>query len=86
MLDLDFTDEVRERIVEYSNESNPSHSRGAEKLIKLNSKKVVSHWKNILSAHEVKRIKEIVGAVSKLYYSNSDWEMDDNTEQFTAES
>ena len=78
MLDLDFTDEVRERIVEYSNESNPSHSRGAEKLIKLNSKKVVSHWKNIMSAQEVKRIKEIVGEVSKFYYSDRDWEISDH--------
>ncbi len=75
-LDLNFTDEVRERIFDYSNESNPPHSRGVEKLIKLNSKKVMSHWKNVLSAQEVKRIKNIVGEVSKYYYSDSDWELD----------
>jgi len=76
-LGLDFTDEVRKKIDEYSNTSNPSHSDGVEKLLKLNSKKVISNWKNALSAQEVKRIKEIVGDVSKYYYSDSDWEMDD---------
>ena len=76
-LGLDFTDEVQEQIDEHSNASNPSHSKGADKLLKLNSKKVISHWKNVLSAQEVKRIKERVGEVSKYYYSDSDWEMDD---------
>jgi len=76
-LDLDFTDEVRERIFEYSNESNPLPSKKAHNLIKLNSKKVISQWKKVLSAQEVKRIKNIVGEVSKYYYSDSDWEFDD---------
>jgi len=74
-LGLEFTDEVQEQIVEYSSESNPSHSTGVDKLLKLNSKKVISQWKNALSAQEVKRIKERVGEVSKYYYSDSDWEM-----------
>jgi hypothetical protein len=77
MLGLNFTDEVRERIVEYSNESNPSYSKGLDKPIKLNSKKVISRWKKELSAREVKKIKKIVGDVSKYYYSDSDWELDD---------
>lgn len=75
-LGLDFTDKVQERIVEYSNESNPSHSKGVDKLLKLNSKKAISHWKGVLSAHEVKRIKDIVGEVSKHYYADSDWAVD----------
>ena len=78
-LGLDFTDEVQEQIDEHSNASNPSHARGADKLLKLNSKKVISHWKSILSSQEVNRIKEIVGEVSKFYYSDSDWEIDDNS-------
>jgi hypothetical protein len=76
-LGLEFTDEVQEQIVEYSSESNPSHSTGVDKLLKLNSKKVISQWKNALSTQEVKRIKERVGEVSKYYYSDSDWEIDD---------
>ena len=75
-LGLDFTEEMQEQIAEHSNASNPSHSTGADKLLKLNSKKVISHWKSVLSSQEVKRIKEIVGEVSKFYYSDSDWEMD----------
>ena len=75
-LGLNFTNELHERILEYSNESNPSHSRGAEKLIKLNSKKTVSNWKNVLSAQEINRIKEIVKEVSKFFYSDKDWELE----------
>jgi len=74
---LDFTDEVQEQIAEHSNASNPSHARGTDKLLKLNSKKVISQWKNALSAQEVRRIKERVEEVSKYFYSDSDWEMDD---------
>jgi len=75
-LGLEFTDEVQEQIDEHSSESNPSHSEGVDKLLKLNSKKVISQWKSVLSSQEIKRIKEIVGEVSKSYYSDSDWEMD----------
>ena len=79
-LGLNFTNELQERIVEYSNESNPAHSKGAEKLIKLNSKKTVSNWKNLLSGQEIKRIKKIVNEVSKFYYSDREWELDDISE------
>ena len=80
MLGLNFTDELEERVIEYSSESNPSHSKGAEKLIKLNSKKTVSNWKNVLSAQEIERIKKIVKEVSKFYYSDKDWELEDISE------
>jgi hypothetical protein len=43
----------------------------------LNSKKVISHWKSVLSAGEIKRIRQRVGEVSKHFYADSDWEMDD---------
>jgi len=76
-LGLEFTDEVQGRIDEYSNESNPSHATGGEKLLKLNSKKVISYWKKMLSHQEVMRIKEIVGEVSEFFYSDSDWALDD---------
>lgn len=76
-LGLDFTNELQERILEYSNESNPSHSKRNEMLIKLNSKKTVSHWKSCLSGQEIARIKKTVGEISKLYYSDSDWKIED---------
>lgn len=75
-LGLDFTDSVRERIREHSDESNPSHSSGIDKLTKLNSKNVISRWKQILSAQEIARIRRIAGEVSELFYSQSDWEPD----------
>jgi hypothetical protein len=73
-LGLTYTDGVKNKVDEYSNESNPSHSSGAEKLLKLNSKEVVSQWKSALSAAETMRIKEIVGEVSTMFYSDSEWE------------
>ena len=76
-LGLDFTNDARKQIEEHSNASNPSHAEGAEKLLKLNSKKVISQWKNVLTPHEVIRIKDRVEEVSKYYYSDSDWKMDD---------
>lgn len=79
MLGLEFTDDVRERIIEYSNESNPSHSSGVDKLIKLNSKNAISHWKKILSAREVTRIRETVGDVSGFFYSDGDWDLDETS-------
>jgi hypothetical protein len=73
-LGLEFTDRVKEKIVEYSNESNPSHSSGVENLLKLNSKKVISQWKKALSPEEIARIKDIIGEVSSHFYSDRDWE------------
>ena len=73
---LDFTDEAQEQILIHSNVSNPTHASGVDKLLKLNSKKVVSNWKNVLSGEEIKRIKDRVGEVSRHYYSESDWDMD----------
>jgi hypothetical protein len=72
-LDLDFTDPVKARIADYSNESNPSHSNGTEKLIKLNSRNVISQWKKVLSTREVIRIRKIVEEVSDFFYSDGDW-------------
>ena len=75
-LGLDFTDEVRDRIVEHSNETNPSHATGTDKLLKLNSKKVISQWKNALSPQDIMRTKAIVEDVSSSFYSDRDWELD----------
>lgn len=72
-LGLEFTGKVQQYIVESSNESNPTHSKGKEKLIKLNSKKNVSYWKDILPKKDVTRIKKIVLDVSKYFYSDNSW-------------
>jgi hypothetical protein len=76
-LGLDFSDHVKNKIDEYTNASNPPYAEKKKKELKLDSKKVISHWKRLLSDQEVKRIKTIVDEVSKYYYSDSDWELDD---------
>jgi hypothetical protein len=68
---------VREKIEEFSNEDNPSCATGSEKLLKMNSKKLVSNWKNTLSISEVNRIRDRVEEVSNYYYSESDWDRRD---------
>jgi hypothetical protein len=74
-LGLDFTDECRNRILEHSNASNPSCSSGTDKLIKLNSKDVVSQWKKSLNADEIHRVRTIVEDVSTLFYSEKEWDV-----------
>jgi hypothetical protein len=74
-LGLSLTDEARESISDSSSESNPSRSRGDEKLIKMNSKKVTAQWKKALSAQEIGRIRETVEEVSASFYSDKDWEI-----------
>jgi hypothetical protein len=73
-LGLAFTSEVQAQIREHSNASNPSHASGTEKLTKLNSRKVISQWKKVLSVEEILRIKAIVGDVADRFYTQSEWE------------
>lgn len=73
-LNLEFTETVREKIAEYSNESNPEHSSGQDKLLKLNSRKVIYQWKKVLSDDEISRIRQVAGSVAEQYYSDKDWE------------
>ena len=58
---------VRKQIDVHSHASSPSHATGVDKLLKMNSKRVIAHWKDTLSAREVKRIKENVGEDSKYF-------------------
>ena len=79
-LGLTFTPEVQARIREHSNASNPSHASGTEKLIKLNSRKVISQWKQALSPKEILRIQTIVGDVAAHFYSEDEWSLDNPTQ------
>lgn len=72
-LGLKLTTEVKEQIIDSSNASNPSHSTGSEKRLKLDSKSVISQWKKVLSSKEIMRIRKIVEDVSENFYSDRDW-------------
>ena len=75
-LGLDFTPQVKARIVDHSDPSNPTQSKSKKFQIKLSSKEVISKWKDTLSALEITRIKSIVGDVAQSFYPESDWSVD----------
>lgn len=75
-LGLRFTDEARDKIVESSSESNPIHASGADRLLRLNSKAVISQWHEALTADEIQRIRDIVGDVAERFYTSDDWYTD----------
>lgn len=75
-LGLDFSDHVKGKIDEFTNASNPPHSKENSREIKLNSKKVVGYWKHLLSTDEIRRIRKKVEDVSRYFYRDEDWAID----------
>lgn len=73
---LNFSDDVKVKIHEFTNEGNPSHNVGQNRSIVLNSKKVIEYWKNALSADEILRIRKRVEEVSQRFYRDEDWDFD----------
>lgn len=72
-LGLGFTEQVRGKIVECSSDRNPTHSSGSDRLLKLNSKEVISQWQRALTSEEIQRIADIVGDVSARFYTGDEW-------------
>jgi len=74
-LALHFSDRSRTIIAEYSDAANPAAAGGTDRLIKMNSRTVISQWRHSLSQQEVQRIREIVYPVSSRFYSEDEWEI-----------
>lgn len=71
-LKLDFTENVRKTIEKYSNFTNPIEAPKASS-IKINSKLSIKNWKKRLTDSEIKRIRNKVENISKMFYSDEDW-------------
>ena len=73
-LGVPFTEDAAASIAEYSSEENPSERSADESgNVRRNSKAARSIWRGRLSAVEIERIREGVGAVANRFYSSEDW-------------
>jgi hypothetical protein len=75
-LSLEFSDQARARILEYSSPANPIDTDapvGSDATLKRNSQENMWNWKNRLTPTEIKTIRERVEDISKAFYTNEDW-------------
>lgn len=73
-LDLKFTDEVRETILNSSSSENPAElSKKKVHSVKLDSRANMDNWKKRLTADEILRIRKLTEDVSHLFYAENEW-------------
>lgn len=75
-LDLEFTQNVRDVIQEFSGINNPGDSIapvGSEETLKRHSKSNILNWKNRLSQAQIEEIRGRVEEISRFFYTNNDW-------------
>ena len=73
-LDLDFTDKIKDKIIESSGGHNRVDAQTGKELdLNRDSQKLVKNWKKQLTQDEIDQIKEITRSVSDKYYSDQDW-------------
>ncbi|NES18731.1 MAG: sulfotransferase [Symploca sp. SIO3E6] len=79
-LDLDFSESILKQINQYSGSENPleTYQSKAELLakdsIKRDSRANIKNWQNRLSQSEIEQIRNKVEDISKVFYSDIDWE------------
>lgn len=73
-LDLNFTPDVKETIIEYSNPENPEElSTRSVHGTRLNSRANINNWKHRLTPEEVSRIRQLTAEIADIYYPEEDW-------------
>jgi hypothetical protein len=73
-LNLDFTPRVEKIILRSSSSENPMElSRRKIHDIRLDSRASVDNWKKRLTEEETRRVREMTGEVSHLFYSDAEW-------------
>jgi hypothetical protein len=73
-LGLDFNSRVEKFILKSSGSGNPKElSRKKTHSVKLDSAANLKNWKKRLAETDIKRIREITGDISRLYYSDEEW-------------
>lgn len=74
-LDLNFTERVRNIILNSSNSENPSElSRKKVHSVRLDSRANMDNWKKRLSSEEITSIRKMTEGISHLFYSDKEWE------------
>lgn len=73
-LGLDYTHHVEKTILDSSSSENPMElSPKKVHDIKLDSRASIENWKKRLTGDEIKRVREMTGEVSQLFYTDSEW-------------
>ena len=78
-LGLDFSDDVKTTIEEYSNPQNPLDAKKNDPFLflrrhlKRDSKSNIFNWKKRLDSREILRIKEKTGGLASVFYDDSCW-------------
>lgn len=73
-LGLEFTQSVRQAIIDSSSGENPSELAVEDvHSVQLNSLSNLENWKNRLDETEIVRVRELTSDVAPLYYENEDW-------------
>jgi hypothetical protein len=68
-LNLEFSEKIKKTIETYSSSSNALVGDS----IRRNSRENIWRWKKRLSEHEIKRVREGVEDISRVFYSDEDW-------------
>lgn len=73
-LELPFTPQVRETILNSSSSENPTElSIKKVHSVKLDSRANVDNWKKRLTAEEIDKIRKLTESVSPIFYPDSSW-------------
>lgn len=74
-LNLDFSESVKQAVVEHSIAKNIDSILGKKNnLLKRNSKSNIRSWHQRLTKEEITRIKSKVADISPFFYSNEEWD------------
>jgi hypothetical protein len=74
-LDLDFSQQVRDSVLQSSSSSNPkSVSSDAVHSFHVDSRANLENWKRRLSEADIQRIRRLTSGVAPQYYSEMDWQ------------
>lgn len=73
-LDLDFTEKVKNRILNSSNSENPNQlAKNKTHSVNLDSRANVDNWKKILTPQEITKIRNITEDTSHYFYNDNEW-------------
>lgn len=71
---LDFTEDVKSKILNSSSSDNPNKlSKNKTHSVKLDSRANLDNWKKILSPEEIIKIRKITEDISQHFYDDNEW-------------
>jgi predicted LPLAT superfamily acyltransferase len=71
-LGIEYSDDIRRKISEFSGPHNPSEADRPD-CLKLNSRANIENWRIRLDPSEIAHVRSITGEVAGEFYSDSEW-------------